>query len=293
MKNILKFLFLLPIILITSCENDDNDRPPSFTDLFITMTSGASEIRDSEVNQYFSFSDISAGVMNGKWTIPENTFFLRGPIPNNLDNHDNFIIEPRSNVSNDKTVHVLFKKGNTETKIGYYGEFADSTSYVYERFDFITNSIFLDTIATKNINGKWIAEHEFTIDVYDTVVAKPEVRYLNETIIDYENTPMVTLNSGDQLIFEDLSNFVENNNARPDSTTWRVRTNEVNENDRVTVYSNTLEREGDFDKKIIDIITFNDVGEYKVELLARRNRTETLNVSRDTITISTIFKVIP
>ncbi|KAA5824792.1 hypothetical protein FPF71_08915 [Algibacter amylolyticus] len=293
MNNILKILFLLPIILITSCNEDDYETPPSFTDLFITMSSGANEVRDSEVNQFFSFSDISAGALVTEWTIPDNSFFLEGPIPNNLPHHDSYIKEPVTNTSNEKTVSVLFKKGNSDTRIKYYGEFADSTSYRYNVFDVETNTSIEDTIATVNIDGKWIAEHEFSIDVYDTVVAKPEIRYLNETIIDYENTSVVTLNVGDKLIIEDQSNFVENNNARPHFTTWKVLTNEENEEDRITIDSQSLDREGDFEKKVIDTITFNTIGDYKIELLSRRSRTETLNESSDTFIIPTTFNVEP
>ncbi|XMO85845.1 hypothetical protein AAFN75_13730 [Algibacter sp. AS12] len=293
MKNVLKILFLLPIILITSCNEDDYETPPSFTDLFITMSSGANEVRDSEVNQFFSFSDISAGALVTEWTIPENSFFLEGPIPNNLPNHDNYIKEPITNVSNEKTVSILFKKGNSDTRIKYYGEFADSTSYRYNIFDTETNTSIEDTIATVNVNGVWVAEHEFSLDVYDTVVAKPEIRYLNETIIDYESNSAVTLNLGDQLIVEDLSNFIENNNARPELTTWRIVTNVEDEDDRVTIFSSTLERGSDFEKRIIDTIPFNSVGDFKIELLARRERTETLNASVDTFIIPTVFSVVP
>ncbi|SFD24413.1 hypothetical protein [Algibacter pectinivorans] len=293
MKNVLKFLFLIVSIFITSCNSDDYETPPAFTDLFITMSSGNNEIRDSEVNQFFSFSDVSAGALVTRWTIPENSFFLEGPIPNNLPNHDNYIKEPITNVSNDKTVSIMFKKGNSDTRIEYYGEFADSTSYIYNIYDLDLNQSMEDTIATVNINGKWVAEHEFSIDVYDTVVAKPEIRYLNETIIDYENTTAITLNVGEQIIFEDLSNFVVDNNARPNTTTWRVVTNEEDEDDRVTILSNTLNRAGDFEKKIIDTITFNQVGDYKIELLARRIRTETLRESNDTFIIPTVINVTP
>jgi len=291
-KNKLLVLFSLPVIIFTSCENNDYEEPQSFTDLFITMSSGANVIRDSQVDQYFSFSDVSAGVLVTKWTIPENTFFLDGPIPNNLPKHDSYIKEPISNISNDKTVHILFKKGNSDTKIKYYGEFADSTSYIYETFDFILNAPVRDTIQTINVNGKWIAEHEFSLDVYDTVVAKPEIRYLNGTILDYENVSNVTLNTGDKLVIEDLSNVLPNNNARPDNATFRVVTNEDDESDQVTIRSRTLQRDGDLSKRLIDTITFNTVGDFKLELIARRERTETLKASNDTFVVPTIFKVI-
>ena len=297
MKNtttyIIRFTCIVLLTIFVNCDGSEYETPPPFTDLSITTTSGAGADRESEVNRFFSFSDLSAGVLYREWRIPANTFFLQGPIPNNLDNHDAYIKEPIENVSGDKTVHVMFKKGDSDTRIGYYAEFEDSTSFIYNAyFDPVLGETVEDTIKTVFTNGKWIAEHYFSLDVYDTVVAKPEIRRLDGTVIDFLNTPSVTLTFGEKLIFEDLSNFVEENNARPEYTRWRLHTIEPNREDERNVVNRVIRREGDLERRIIDTITFLGVGEYRMELLARRERTENLRQSQDTIDIPTIFNVV-
>lgn len=292
-KNILQVLFAL--LLLIGCNDDDYEVPGEFVDLSLTFTSGAGTDRESQVNRFFSFSDISAGAEFQEWSIPDNSFFLEGPIPNNLDNHDEYIKEPREEkTSTDKTVHVLFKKGDTLTKIGYYAVFPDSTSFIFNSYwDSDLNAFVPDTVKTVNVNGKWVAEYEFTLDVYDTVVAKPEIRYTDGTVLDHVNTESITLTYGDKLVFEDLSNFVDDNNARPDETKWTVRTFEEDEEERTSISVEAQLREGDYEKKIIDTVAFNKLGDFKVSLKATRARTENLRVSTDTILMPVIIKVVP
>ena len=298
MKNInklIKTMFSLSLLtlLFISCDDDEYVAPGSFTDLSITWTSGASSARESEVNRFFSFSDISAGAEYSEWRIPSNAFFLQGPIPNNLDNHDAYIVNPGDTVSSEKTVHVLWKKGDSLTEVKYYGIFNDSTSFRFNLYyDTEINSDVEDTIKTVNINGKWIADYTFIIDVYDTVVAVPEVRYMDGTVLDHENTDAVTLTFGDQLIFEDLSGLQLDNNARPETTKWRVHTRETDTTNQTNVYNNTITRV-ELRDRVIDTITFDDLGEYQVELRATRERTERLKQNFEVYDIPTVFTVVP
>ncbi|TXE13911.1 hypothetical protein FUA26_02205 [Seonamhaeicola algicola] len=295
-NNILKSLCLLSLLIssFVSCSDDEYEIPGSFVDLSITMTSGAAAERESEVNRFFSFSDISAGAEYSEWRIPNSAFFLEGPIPNNLDNHDAYIAEPSNRkVSSEKTVHVLWKKGDSLTKVGYFGVFPDSTSFRFPAYwDSDLGENVEDTIKTVKRNGKWVAEYWFNIDVYDTVVATPQVRYLDETILNHNNTQTVTLTFGDKLIFEDLSGLLENNNARPNTTVWRMHTTEANEEDQTNAYRNSYTRTN-LRERVIDTITFDELGEFKVELTATRERTDNLKQSQNTYNIPTIFNVIP
>ncbi|WP_298486625.1 SwmB domain-containing protein [uncultured Maribacter sp.] len=292
-KNLFKTIFLVSLALFIACDDNEYEAPETFTDLSITFTTGASTDRVSTVNGFFSFSDLSAGAIEQEWRIPESAFFLEGPIPNNLDNHDEYIINPGETVSTDKTVHVMWTKGDTLTKVGYYAVFPDSTSFRFPAYwDSDLGEAVEDTIQTNLINGQWVAEYEFIIDVYDSVVATPEVRYLDETILDHENTSAITLNFGDQLIFEDLSGLLDNNNARPNTTKWRVHTIEEDEDDQTNAYSNTIERV-ELDERVLDTITFDELGDFRVELTATRVRTERLRENENIYEIPTIITVIP
>ncbi|WP_299555840.1 SwmB domain-containing protein [Seonamhaeicola sp.] len=294
-KNLFQTCFLLLAIatVTIACQDDEYDPPGFFVDLNLTVSTGSTPIRIGEVNRFTSFSDISAGADYSEWIIPSTAFFLQGPIPNNLENYDDYIINPGETVSSDKTVHVLFTKGDSFTPIKYRGIFPDSTSHTLNVWNPETGEGEVDTIKTERVNGKWVAEFTFIYDVYDTVVAKPEVRFLDETILDYENTPALTLSFGDKLIVEDLSAFILDNNARPEYTRFRVHTTEEDEDNQTNMYSETFQRDGDFERRIIDTITFDEVGEFRIEHTARRERGERVGQSEDILDIPTLITVIP
>lgn len=291
-KNILYVLTLL--FFFIGCNSQDYESPgEEISDIYILTSAGqnTTQLR-SEVNKYFSLLDISLGTLERKWTIPEGGYFLEGPIPNNLTNHDQYIINAGDTVSMDQTIHVMFKKGDSLTKIKYYGIFKDSTEFKFN-VDYVDGSFVQDTIKTENIDGKWVAQHTFILDVYDTVVAKPELRLLDGTILDHLNTATMTVEYGDKIILEDLSALSDDNNARPGNTKWRLHTIEDNIEDRT--YSNTInfDRSGDFTQRVIDTLTFTKLGEYQLELQSSRTRDDDLGASSDTYDIPTIFTVVP
>ncbi|WP_111706612.1 hypothetical protein [Lutibacter citreus] len=302
MKNInklIKTMFSLSLItlLFISCDDDEYVAPGSFTDLSFTWTTGASSDRVSEVNRFYSISDLSAGAEFVEWTIPSSAFFLKGPVPNNLDNHDAYIQNPGETTSNDKTISVLWKEGDSLSEIRYYGIFNDSTSFIFNLYYDNTPGIqrdVPDTIKTVNIDGKWIADYTFLIDVYDTVVAVPEVRYMDGTILDHQNTDAVTVTFGDKLIFEDMSGLRPDNEniGRPETAKWRMHTLESDTTQQTNVFNQTTTRV-ELTDRIVDTITFDDLGEYQVELKASRARTERLKASDNIYDIPTVFTVVP
>ncbi|SDX90379.1 repeat-containing protein [Lutibacter oricola] len=294
LKYIIKTIFSLSLLalIMVGCDDDDYDTPPSFSDLSFTFTTGASTDKVSEVNRYYSFMDLSAGAQERYWTIPsENAFFLEGPVPNNLDNHDEYIVNPGTYISTDQTIHVLWKKGDSLSKVKYYGTFLDSTSFIFPN-DYVDGDTVNDTIRTVKVGDKWVADYTFIIDVYDTVVAVPQVRYMDETILDHKNVDAVTLTFGDKLIFEDLSGLQPDNIGRPETTKWRVHTTEVDSTNQKNIYNKTLTRVELLDR-VIDTITFDEIGDYQVELKATRERTERLKLSTDIYDIPTVFTVLP
>ena len=287
------FLFSLLTLLFIGCEDDEYVAPGDFSDLSITWTTGASTDRVSEVNKFYSLMDLSAGAMSQTWTIPSNAFFLEGPIPNNLENHDAYINHALDSVSTDKTVHVLWKKGDSLTKVKYYAIFKDSTSFRFFKYwDTATNQAVEDTIKTVNINGKWVVDYTFMIDVYDTVVAVPEIRYPDGTVLDHKTTNEITVEYGNKLTFEDLSGLLPDNIGRPNTTRWRLHTIEDDVADQKTILNKTTTRVNLKDK-VIEEVTFNKIGEYRMELKVTRERTERLKVNEETYDIPTIIKVVP
>lgn len=298
MKIIKKLLYVLSLLLVcTACDSNEYEIPAEeISDLYILTSAGENTVnKRAEVDKFFSFSDLSQGTLSRKWTIPEGNFFLKGPIPNNLKKHDKFIINAGDTTSVDQTIHVLFKKGNSLTEVKYFAIFEDSTEFEFNRdYDLVTNSFIPDTIRTEKIDDKWIAEYTFIVDVYDTVVATPELRFLDGTIIDHQNTEPMTVRFGDQLIIEDVSAFLENNNARPNVTKWRIHTIEENEDERKSFkVGEDFDRVGDVDVRVIDTLTFVRLGEFQLQLRSERSRDEDLGSSNDTYEIPKIFNILP
>ncbi|WP_343329623.1 hypothetical protein [Polaribacter staleyi] len=297
MKTIKNLLYAFSLLLlIISCNNNDYEIPSEeISDLYILTSAGVNTVTmRTEVNNFFSLSDISQGTLERKWTINEGDFFLQGPLPDKLPNYDDYIINAGDTVSKDQTVHVMFKKGDSLTKVKYYGVFKDSTEFEFNvSYDNLTAAFIPDTIRTKKIEDKWIAEYTYLIDVYDTVVATPELRRLDETIIDHKNTASMTVKFGDQIIIEDLSAKLIDNNARPQITKFRMHTLEEDEEARTGYSVSNFDREGDFTKRIIDTLQFSRLGEYQLELTASRLRDEDLGASSDVYDVPMIFNVVP
>jgi hypothetical protein len=297
MKTIKNLLYALSLLLlIIACNNNEYEVPSEeISDLYILTSAGVNTTNmRTEVNNFFTLSDISQGTLERKWTINEGDFFLEGPLPNRLPSYDDYIINVGDTVSEDQTVHVMFKKGDSLTEVKYYGVFKDSTEFEFNSYyDPLIAASVPDTIRTVKVQDKWIAEYTFLVDVYDTVVATPELRLLDETIIDHKNTASMTVEFGDQIIIEDLSAMLIDNNARPQTTKFRMHTLEVNEDDRTGYTVGNFEREGDFTRRIIDTLTFSKLGEYQLELTATRARDEDLAASSDVYDVPMLFNIVP
>ncbi|OEJ98679.1 hypothetical protein A8C32_05635 [Flavivirga aquatica] len=286
MKNIKNIanLFLL-LLIVVSCEDDEYVAPNSFIDVAFTTNFGT-ELMLSEVNNFASFSDLSNGYTKHEWHIPEGAFFLKGPVPNDLENYDNYIINPGETVSTDRTVHVLFKKGDTLTKIKLYNEFDSYAEFALPTgWDPVKEEIIIDTTRTRKEGDKWIYEYEVVVDVYDTIVADMQIRDLDKNIIDFKNLDVINLKFGDELIFEDLSRDIPNNTARPTNTVWQIHTIEENEADEKNIYNSN-------ETTTIDTIAFNrSIGTFKGRLISKRLKTEEIGADDETYEMPFVFNI--
>ncbi|UZO82288.1 hypothetical protein NBT05_07375 [Aquimarina sp. ERC-38] len=278
-KNIIA-VFLLIIVVIGCQEESTVARDNAFTALGFTTSFGAGVNKQTTVNQFESFMDLSSGATRHEWRIPEGAFFLRGPIPNQVKIFDPFIINPGTTVSTDRTVHVLFKDGSSSTKVTLYNEFADSLAFQARRWN-PADSTVVDTLTrTIRMGDKWVYEYELNLDVYDTIVPEMRIRDINGVNIDLQSTDVINLSQGDQLIFEDLRS--PSNNARPDLTTFRI----TSRNPFEVVY------DSEEMTSAIDTITFDaGVGEFTGLLISKRDPTDNLAGDTQRFEIPVIFNV--
>ncbi|TGV00809.1 SwmB domain-containing protein [Flavivirga rizhaonensis] len=284
MKNIKNiktvFKILLLLLVVSSCEEDDYVAPNEFVNAGFTTDFGPA-VKELNVFEYTAFMDISEGATYHEWRIPESACFLKGPIPNSTRNYDKFIINEGSTVTTDRTALVLFKEGNTSTKVTLYNEFDEYTEFILPVRDSISKTQVIDTIRTIFKDNKWIYEQTIWLDVYDTIVPDMAMRDVLGNNIDFKNLTTIDLKFEDKLVFEDLSETT--NNARPTSTKWRIHTIEENEEDEINLFSGETK---------IDTITFNKrIGSFKGKLISKRDRTETVNGDEDTYEIPVIFNV--
>ncbi|CAM4218768.1 hypothetical protein ZORO111903_08080 [Zobellia roscoffensis] len=284
-KYSIRFLFLL--LIIVGCEDDDEYiAPNTFVDAAFTTTWGTAVVKDLDINNYGSFMDLSNGTTKHEWTIPEGTFFLKGPLPTKADSFESSIIEGAGMVSDERTVHVLFTKGDSLTPIKLHNEYEEYTEFVLPTgWDVETNSSIFDTLRTVQKGAAWVLDYTIMVDVYDTIVADMEIRTLGGNKIDFKTQEVIDVKFGDELIFEDLSR--SNNTSRPTTTVWTIHTIEENEEDEENIINVNEE-------KTIDTLNFNKrIGKFEGRLISKRDRTETVQADEERYDIPVVFNVTP
>ena len=205
MKNKILAIALIVSAIFTSCNNNDYDAPNSNSDLGWYT----SALRETEwkvgIDKYMSFSDLSQGTIDHKWTISEGNYFLKGPIQRLDSVFDQFIVNRGATETTDKTIHVLFKKSGLQD-IRLYNTFKDSVAFRGN-----------DTIPAVKMGDKWVMDTTFVVDVYDTIVPAIEVRQAG-ALVPHEN-PLDTIyiEAGDNLEFTDVTVI-----GRPDTWRWNV-----------------------------------------------------------------------
>lgn len=205
MKNKILIVAILVSGLFIACQ-EDFVAPTSFSDAGWYT----SEFRDDQsnyqvgINKYISFSDLSQNAVSHKWMIPEGSYFLEGPITRKDSTYDQFIIKEGELETEDKTIHVLFKKSGVHN-VTIRNIFKDSVTYRG-----------LDTLhAVKQDDGMWLMEHNFVVDVFDTIQAKAVIKQAGVEVPQSEDT--IYVEAGDELQFIDMTTV-----GRPNARTWRV-----------------------------------------------------------------------
>ncbi|PWJ57176.1 hypothetical protein CLV98_10896 [Dyadobacter jejuensis] len=155
------------------------------------------------LNKFISFADLSQMALSHKWIISEGNYFLSSNASTKDTILDPFILTNAGLESEDKTVHVYFKKSGMQT-VRLIDTFRDSVAYVG-----------LDTVYAVREGDHWLMDHTFMVDVYDTLV--PQIRILHAGIEIPLAEDTIYVSSGDSLQFVDMTTV-----GRPDSRSWSV-----------------------------------------------------------------------
>ena len=204
MKNISIIMALLVSGLFMACEEDDVE-PNNLSDAgwYTSIFRTADDEYKIGIDDFISFSDLSQNTVEHYWTIPSGSFFLEGPITRRDSILDEFIINAGDTVSEDMTVHILFKESGLQT-VRLFNTFTDSVAYRG-----------LDTIPAQRVNDMWVIENTFIVDVYDTIVAEVAIRQKGAQVPLGSDT--IYVEAGDELEFIDISTI-----GRPDTRSWKV-----------------------------------------------------------------------
>lgn len=216
MKNI-KYLFVFSILALFFACDDDYEALNEYADVD-WYTSGFNLMKQLNIEDYMSFSDLSQGAVEHSWTFSDTSGckFLKGMIVRQDSTYYPFIDENLGNTSYDETVSVLF------TKPGLQGIRLKNT---FSRF---VEFIGTDTLSAVKQGDVWVIDTTFMVDVFDTIqsafkvyhneVEIASIAYNQQSVLaDKDSWPEYEIQAGEALKFVDLTEV-----GRPNTSGWTL-----------------------------------------------------------------------
>jgi len=213
---------------MSSCTRDLDISEPEYSDVGFLTSAFRNQQLNVGVDNFMTFTGLSINEVEHRWTITENSAFLKGPLQRNDTILEDFVIPNAGLVSTDKIVNVLFREGGLHT-VNFYNSFRDSVSYRTSQ----------GNIPSVKVGDLYVIDTTFTVDVYDTIVPVIDIRQQGVSVAFRDSTDVITIEAGDVLEFVDLS----------------VK-------DRVTTRAWRIEENGTVNDSV-GIFQFNKLGEFK------------------------------
>lgn len=269
---ILKYILglVLSIAIFVSCDDYEYEPISEFSDAVFYTSYGATLTKAAGVGEWESFMDVSQGAIYHTWSIDSGNYFLEGTISNKETDLEQYIVNPGDTVSDEKTIHVYFQKGDTLAKIRLFNVYEDSVGFrdvlrdenglaIWDG-DYEPATYAAEYQESGQWAGKWVFDYNIVIDVYDTIVTDMVVRQ-DGAVIDHTVADTIDIMVGDVLQFQDLSAEIENT-SRPDSRTWQLRTIPENPEDDYDVATSSTQEIAD--------ISFKMMGDFNMALISKR-----------------------
>lgn len=285
MKKIIKITApLLLLFLSIGCGNRDYVVPSTFSDAGFYSTYGKGIGKTAVVGDYATFQDISQGAIFHTWEIEEGNELLTGPIPQSAKTFDKYVKNPGKIKTEEKTINVLFKKGNITTRIKMFDVFNEMVTFRRDPNPVVAyplNNEGGDIDAILQTEGPWagkyVLEIEIIVDVYDTVVPKM-ILSQNGAVVDHTVAgTFIDIKAGETVQLQDISATVLNT-SRPNGRSWKF-----------------IDAEG---KQVVSsqneklTLQFKKLGTYRGTLTATRSATDNTTGSSTTYEIPISFRVI-
>ena len=272
MKNAIRILAVLAILFV-GCDDNEYEAPFPFSDIGFYTSKGT--LNDLQVNldDYVSFTDLSQGAVSHSWRIDKTDVFLEGPIDRTDTILDQFIIEPRSTTSFEKTVHVQFKTSGMK-KVRLYNTFNEMVVFKGNRGDVDYE------MPAKKEGDLYVIDTTFLVKVYPKLVPKIKVRN-GDVVVNHEATDTVYIEAGNTMEFTDLSTIGE-----PTGRSWNIRRalkpgEEVAENPVVNSSGDSLAN-----------IAFNKLGAFRATMNLSRSG-QNIPGDSETYVMNAPIRVIP
>jgi len=202
------YVVLLFLIVFYGCSKEYVE-PNHFSDSGLYTSQFREKTFRIGINDFVSFTDVSKNPTSHLWIINEGSFFLKGKITSQDSLLDQFISGTELR-SPDKTVSVLFKKGGLQ-QVRLYNTFSQK----------VANS--------EKVGNMYVVDTTFTVDVYDTIVAKIQIK--QKGILVPLNTDTIYVEAGQSLDFIDLTAI-----GRPDTRRWSVGAEESTDSAATIVF---------------------------------------------------------
>ncbi|PKA99692.1 hypothetical protein B0O79_3411 [Flavobacteriaceae bacterium MAR_2009_75] len=208
MKKIIKLSIALFSVLFMACD-DEYEPPFELSDVGFYTSKGTLDELKLNLDDYMSFSDLSQGAVSHSWTIEATDAYLEGPIDRNDSLLERFIIEPRTPVSHEKTVHVLFQSAGTK-KVRLLNTFNEMVVFKGNK-----NDEDYEMAAIKK-GDVYVIDTTFMVKVYPKLVPAIKVSKQGQTM-NHEANDTIYVEAGNSLEFTDLSTIGE-----PTGRTWNI-----------------------------------------------------------------------
>lgn len=224
MKKIEYAVLTLVLIMTFSCDKDEYEAPFGDFSSHEWITTSGFEETDYVValNDYIGFRDVSRNAIEHSWSIPSGTRILSNDFTENDSIYTSFIVGSGPAASNQKLLNILFIEPGVK--------------------EVVLRNVYRNEVESSvELNGNWVVEETFTVNVFDDVKPAFKVMRGTEEVLSVSETdfpnasdsaswPTVTIEAGEQLTYIDLTTV-----GMPDTRTWTFNGGNIQTSNAATV----------------------------------------------------------
>ncbi|UZO82209.1 hypothetical protein NBT05_06970 [Aquimarina sp. ERC-38] len=202
-------LVAVALVLIFGCDSEEYEAPFGDFSALAWITTEGTETSDyiTAVNEYVGFRDVSQNAIEHTWRYPAGTRILRNDFNQNDTIYTNFISGSGPAATGNNLLNLLFVEPGVK--------------------EIVLRNVFNDSVRESvPVEGKWVVEKTFTVNVLDEVSPSFQVLKGSDVVLEVSESdmplltdsaswPTVTVEAGEQLTYVDRTTV-----GAPDNRTW-------------------------------------------------------------------------